>query len=57
MKKTLKKKLVLSKETVRKLEDRQLAEAAGGTTWWNSCIWNCIRPTVEEGWQSRDCSN
>ena len=55
MKKTLKKKLVLAKETVRKLEDRQVAEAAGGTTWWNSCIWNCIRPTLEEDGYSRNC--
>jgi hypothetical protein len=49
MKKNTVKKLVLAKETVRKLADQQLAEAAGGTTWWRSCIWNCIRPTLEEG--------
>jgi hypothetical protein len=45
-KKMEKKKLVLAKETVRQLEDRQLAEAAGGTTWWVSCIWNCLPRTL-----------
>jgi natural product precursor len=48
------KKLKLAKETLHKLEDEQLTEAAGGTTWWNSCIWNCIRPTLEDQ-LSRDC--
>jgi hypothetical protein len=36
------KKLVLSKETVCKLQDGQLLEAAGGTTFWPSCYtWPC----------------
>jgi hypothetical protein len=37
MKKKTVKKLELAKETVRKLEDGQLVDAAGGTTWWASC--------------------
>lgn len=41
MKKTA-KKLVLSKETMRNLQDGQLVDAAGGTTFWPSCYtWPC----------------
>jgi hypothetical protein len=43
VKKKTEKKLVLAKETVRKLEDGQLGEVVGGTTFYMSCIWRCIR--------------
>jgi natural product precursor len=43
------KKLTLSRETLRKLEERELREIAGGDTFQNSCDtitrWGCSRTT------------
>lgn len=57
-KKSLGKKLILNKTTITRLDDQQLVEIKGGTSWvwtcepcdtlWNSCIRCVMIPTDVE---------
>ena len=52
MKKSLKKKLTISKETLARLNNRQLADANGGNSWWE-CSFLC--PTSSGGLCDHEC--
>ena len=54
-KRVMKKKLMLGKETLRRLADEQLLGPYGGSIWTN-CSYDCPGPTTGGGICDYDCT-